>query len=88
MKGVSLMKLSCKEAAKVCTKAEYKEADLLEKLRLKLHLILCSTCNNYYQKNRKLSGLIKKADIKPCSAEQKNIFKEQLKNGNSKTSKD
>lgn len=80
------MKLSCAEAAKVCQKAEYREANTREKLRLKLHVFLCKTCRDYYQNNRKLSDLIKKADIKPCSAEQKEIFKQHMKNGNSKTS--
>lgn len=81
------MKLSCAEAASVCTKAEYKEANLREKLRLKLHLFFCKACKDYYQNNRKLTGLIKKADIKPCSAEQKEIFKQHMKNGSSKTFK-
>ena len=80
------MKLSCAEAAKVCNKAEYREANLREKLRLKLHLYFCKACKDYYQNNRKLTGLIKKADIKPCSAEQKKIFKEHMKNGTSKNS--
>lgn len=80
------MKLSCAEAASVCTKAEYKEAGFLEKLRLKLHLFFCKACKNYHANNHKLTLLIKKADIQPCSQQQKQIFKQQMREGNSKTS--
>lgn len=82
------MKLSCAEAASVCTKAEYREANLRERLRLKLHLFFCKTCKNYYHNNRKLTGLLKKADIKSCPDEQKEIFKQHMKNGSSKTPED
>lgn len=80
------MKLSCAEAASVCTKAEYKEAGLFEKWRLRLHLYFCRTCKDYYQNNKKLSSLIKKANITPCSSHEKEVFKAKIKNGNSKTS--
>ncbi len=83
MKRLNLMKLSCAEAASVCTKVEYKEAGLLEKWRLKLHLYFCRTCKDYYHNNKKLSSLIKKADIKPCSSQEKELFKSKIKNGNS-----
>ena len=86
MKGLNLMKLSCAEAANVCTKAEYDEAGFMEKLRLKLHLYFCRTCKEYNQNNKKLSSLLQKAKINSCSSQQKDIFKEKIKNGNSKTS--
>ena len=85
MKRFNLMKLSCAEAANVCTRAEYKEAGFKEKLKLKLHLYFCRTCNEYYHNNKKLTSLLQKADIKPCSLREKENFKNRMKNGNSKT---
>lgn len=80
------MKLNCAEAASLCAKAEYKEASLREKLRLKLHLYLCRTCKDYNQNNKKLSSLLKKADLKSCSAQEKENYRETIKNGNSQAS--
>lgn len=80
------MRLSCAEAANLCTRAEYKEARPIERLKLKLHLYFCRTCKEYYHNNKKLTTLLKKADIKPCSLHEKEHFKEKIKNGNSKNS--
>lgn len=83
MKRIGIMKLSCAEAASVCQKAEYKEANLLEKLRLKLHLFFCRRCKDYYENNKKLSSLLKKANLSSCSSQEKAHFKETMKNGSS-----
>ena len=77
------MKLSCAEAAKLCTKAEYKEAVFIEKLRLRLHLYFCRNCKEYHHNNKKLSSLIKRAKISPCSSREKEALKEKIKNRNS-----
>ncbi len=81
------MKLSCAEAAELCAKAEYKEVSLREKIRLKLHLYFCRMCKNYYEDNKKLSGLLKKANLKSCSHQEKENFKEKIKHENSQVSK-
>lgn len=80
------MKLSCAEAAELCTKAEYKEASFREKIRLKLHLYFCRTCKDYFQNNRKLSGLLSKANLQSCSNREKEHFKERIKNEASQVS--
>ena len=80
------MKLDCTEAAKLCTKAEYKEAGFIEKLRLNLHLYFCRTCDKYSENNKKLSSLLQKAEITPCTRREKDSFKEKLKNNPSKSS--
>jgi hypothetical protein len=86
MKRLNLLKVSCAEAASLCHKAEYKEASFKEKLRLKLHIFLCKTCKDYQHNNKKLSSLLKKADLKSCSHREKENFREKIKNGNSKAS--
>ncbi len=88
MKGLSLMKLSCAEAASLCTKAEYREANLKEKLRLKLHIYLCRTCKDYQHNNKKLSSLLKKANLKSCSSSEKENFRKKMNNGNSQASQE
>lgn len=86
MKRLNLMKFSCAEAANVCTKAAYKEAGFFEKLRLKLHLYFCRTCNEYYHNNKKLSSLIERAEIKPCSSKEKENYRETIRNSSSNNS--
>ncbi len=80
------MKLSCAEAAELCTKAEYKETSLREKIRLKLHLYFCRTCKDYHKNNKKLSGLLKKADLKTCSSQEKEHLKNKIKSEHSQIS--
>lgn len=79
-----LLYLDCAEALKFCDKAEYKETSLSNKLRLKLHLLFCESCKKYQQKNQKLSLLIKKARLKTCTREEKEVFKLRMSQIDSK----
>ncbi|MFD2518165.1 hypothetical protein [Salinimicrobium flavum] len=79
--------LDCAEAASACHKAEYNEAGLVEKLRLKLHLFLCTPCKDYNQKNHKLSHLIKKANLHSCSEEEKEAYRQRINEQRSETSR-
>jgi hypothetical protein len=78
MKRKNFVRLSCAEAAEVCNKKEYKEANFLEKLKLKLHLFFCKTCDHYYEENQNLSSLIKKADLKFCTSEEKEAYRQRM----------
>ena len=55
---MSKIKLSCNEANHVCDKNQYKEASLLEMIKLNLHLLYCRACRNYTSKNMKLTKLL------------------------------
>jgi hypothetical protein len=88
MKKNSFSLFTCTEAAKICNKAEYKEASMAEKLRLHIHLFLCRRCKKYSDRNKKLSSLFEKANLQVCSEKEKTAFKEQMKNFTSDTSKD
>lgn len=79
MKRNSFSGLTCTEAAKICDKAEYREAGLVEKLRLQLHLFFCRTCKDYNSRNRDLSSLLNKAKIEKCSSEEKEAYKRRMK---------
>lgn len=76
----SIFGLSCDEAVIVCDKTCYKEAGFLKKLQLKIHLFFCRNCKNYNRRNMKLNHLVQKAEIKSCSAKEKEKMRERLKN--------
>lgn len=70
--------LNCNEAGHVCDKAQYKEAGLWEKLWMKLHHFICSLCRKHAVRNTKLTELIKDADLKTLSSEEKERLKKRL----------
>ena len=82
----SLLGLKCEDAASYCNKAEYKEASFSDKVKLKVHLFFCKPCKDYNHKNHKLSQLIKKADLKSCTEEEKDLYRQQIE-ANSETLK-
>lgn len=53
------MKLTCDEATKICDKNQYKEATLIEKIKLGLHLFLCKKCGMYSKQNNVLTTCYK-----------------------------
>lgn len=70
--------LKCHEAAYLCDKNQYKEISISEKLKLKLHLLLCKLCNKYARKNQKLTNTLKAVEIKTLNPESKLQLKEKL----------
>lgn len=70
--------IDCSKAADCCDKAQYEEAGTLDKLKMMLHLKFCEKCREYTEKNTKLTRLIHKAGIKPCSEEEKKAWKQQI----------
>lgn len=74
----SLLGLNCEDAANYCNKAEYKEAGFRDKMKLRLHLFFCKPCKAHNHKNHKLSELIKKADIKTCTKEEKDLYRQRM----------
>jgi hypothetical protein len=70
--------LKCNEATHVCDKAQYEEAGLWEKLWMKLHHFMCRLCRQHAVRNTKLTALIKGANLKTLSPEEKERIKERL----------
>lgn len=83
----SFLGLNCTEAATACSKAQYKEAGLREKLRLRLHLFFCTPCKELSKNNQKLSLLIKKANLQSCSEVEKEAYRQRMKDADSQASK-
>jgi len=73
--------MPCKEANHVCDKSQYKEASLLEKIKLTIHLIYCSACRKYTKKNAKLTKLVTKKPVTmdtEAKESLKSIFEKEL----------
>ncbi len=66
----------CQKSCYICDQSQYEEAKIVDKLKLKIHLLLCKSCREYNQKNTQLSKLIEKSDVKcMCSKKKKNLQK-------------
>ena len=52
--------ISCDEATTICDKNQYKEASVLDKVRLILHMLVCRYCRDYSRQNTTLTGLFEK----------------------------
>ncbi len=82
------MKLKlCRSSRTSAIKPNIRKQVSRKRLRLKLHLFFCKTCKNYYQDNKKLSNLLKKANLKSCSDQEKEMFKQKIQNENSQIPK-
>ncbi|MBD0830732.1 hypothetical protein ICJ83_01165 [Aestuariibaculum sp. TT11] len=75
--------MPCREANHVCDKSQYQEATVWEKVKLNIHLLLCSFCRNYTKNNTKLTRTIKASNIsymdKTCKEALKKEFDKALK---------
>lgn len=70
--------LDCSEANHCCDKAQYEEASFMEKIKIHLHNFFCKPCKEYTDTNKKLSALVKKANLKTCTEEQKKSWKKEI----------
>ena len=71
--------VDCSKAGNCCDKAQYNEASLPEKVKMLVHLALCKPCRKYSNKNTKLTKLIKDCDLKTCTDEEKQAWKEKIR---------
>ncbi len=70
--------ISCEEAAHRLDKAQYGEANLWEKITIKIHNVYCKLCQRYADNNKKLTQLFKSANLRSLTAKQKSKMKEKL----------
>lgn len=68
----------CSEAAHICDKHQYEEIGFLDKIKMKLHLLLCKLCRNYSKRNERLTKELKTANIKTFTSEEKQLLKSRL----------
>ena len=70
--------MKCEEANHVCDKNQYREAGLLEKIRLTFHLIYCRACRKYSSRNNKLSKALERSELKTLGHQDKQDLKDTL----------
>jgi len=80
--GKHLM-ISCDEATTICDKNQYKEASVLDKIRLTFHLLVCKYCRDYSKQNSTMTALFRKLvtsskDASGLSAEEKKKLEESI----------
>ena len=80
MNKENIIKTACQNANHVCDKTQYKEATLLEKVKLSLHLILCRACKKYSSNNQKLSKVIKDSKVECLNYKEKEDLEANLTN--------
>lgn len=68
--------MKCSEAQNVSDKTQYKESSFWERIKLAIHLLYCKNCQKYSSNNKHLTQLIKKAQIKTLTPEDKKTLKE------------
>ena len=79
------IKITCEEATTICTKAQYGEAKLIDKLKLNLHFMYCKVCRLFSIQNTELSDICtlakkhkEKEEQSVLTKEDKDRFKEQI----------
>jgi hypothetical protein len=70
--------ISCEKASIICNKKQYREATLLDQIKLGFHLLYCKTCVSFSKKNTKLTMLCDKANLHSLSEKEKEILKEKI----------
>ncbi|WP_452228622.1 MULTISPECIES: hypothetical protein [unclassified Lacinutrix] len=69
---------ACEKANHVCDKSQYKEASLLEKMKLTLHLAFCKACRKYSSNNKKLTKKMHNANVECMHKQEKEALKQNL----------
>jgi hypothetical protein len=70
--------ISCDKAVIICNKTQYKEASFWEKIKLKLHMLFCSTCAVFSKKNTQFTALFEKAHLQNLSEDDKTNMKKKV----------
>lgn len=70
--------ITCKEAAILSNKKEYREASLMDRMRLRLHLSMCRICTVFARKNRQLTLLLSQARLHSLKDAEKQAMKKAL----------
>ncbi|MCK0160672.1 hypothetical protein [Allomuricauda sp. F6463D] len=73
------MKISCKEAANICDKSQYKEAGFWDIVKLRVHILFCKVCKGYSKTNTELTSLCDRAGLTMLSEDDKKKMERDLK---------
>lgn len=76
--------ITCDEATTICDKSQYGEASFSEKIKLKLHFLLCKVCALYTKQNSMVTKICQKktAQNNCLTKEDKQAMKKVLQEKN------
>lgn len=74
----SFLFISCDEAAHICDKAQYGEASIWERFKLKIRLCYCGISKSYTSKNSKLTETLQRAEVDCLKTDERNKLKAQF----------
>lgn len=77
-KKKGLLFVSCEEAQYICDKAQYDEANLLDKVKLNIRLSWCKVTRAYNKRNIKLTNKLNEANIECLTPECKEKMRKEL----------
>lgn len=72
-------KNACEKIVLFCDRMQYEEIGFLPRIKLHLHLFLCSPCRNYSKKNVQLTKTIEKSNISCLNSQEREGIKQLLK---------
>lgn len=75
----SFLFISCDEAKHICDKSQYKEASIVEKLKLNLRYTWCRVTRAYVKKNKQLTTTLDNSNIECLNTLERQNLKEQFK---------
>lgn len=70
--------IKCDEANHTCDKNQYKEASLIEFIKLNIHLMYCRACRQYTARNTKLSKAFKNSKVQTMPQNVKVSLKQKI----------
>ncbi|WP_194766138.1 hypothetical protein [Tamlana sp. I1] len=70
--------MPCNEAGHICDKAQYEEATLWDKIKLKMHVLYCKGCRKHTKINTKLTEIIKVSNVECLDKKCKEAMKKTL----------
>lgn len=73
---------SCEEIQVICTKSQYRESSLWERIQLKMHLLICKSCAVFTRKNARLTALFQQSRPNRLSEEEKEQLRAGLRDRN------
>lgn len=76
--------ITCEEATMICDKKQYNEATFMERLKFRIHLLMCKFCSLYSKQNNLLTYFYQ-SKAKEChhkihtiSKQEKEVLKRKL----------
>lgn len=72
-------KNKCEKTVLSCDRMQYGEIGFLARIKLQLHLFLCTSCRNYSKKNTRLTKTIKESNVSCLNQQELEGIKQRLK---------